>query len=170
MRRLLLAVPLVLLIAAPAAFAGGWATVGMSSTPAGTEPGKPWNVEMTVLQHGRTPLEGLSPSVTIINGDARETFAAKETSKPGVYRVAVTFPTAGKWSYEVDDGFISGQPHTFAPVQIGAPASAPAAATTTADDGGPSLVWLIGGLALLAAAAGLLVFSRRGRQHHPQAA
>ncbi len=166
MRRLLLALPLVLLLAAPAAFAGGWATVGMSSTPAGVEPGKPWNVELTILQHGRTPLVGVHPSLTISRGDARETFAASETSRPGVYRAAVTFPTAGTWSYEVDDGFISGRPHTFAPVRIGAPATP----VTPAGEGGPSLAWLLGGLGLLAAAAGLLVLSRRPRRHHPQAA
>ena len=57
MRRLLFALPIIALLAlAPSAFAGGWATVGLSSTPTGSEPGKPWNVEMTVLQHGRTPL------------------------------------------------------------------------------------------------------------------
>ena len=68
-----------------------------------------------------------------------KTFAAKPTGKPGVYRAAVVFPSAGKWTYEVDDGFITGQPHTFPAVQIGAPARAPRrAAATTADDGGPS--------------------------------
>ena len=39
MRRLLLASSIIaLLVLAPAAFAGGWATVGLSSTPAGTSP------------------------------------------------------------------------------------------------------------------------------------
>jgi MYXO-CTERM domain-containing protein len=170
-RRSLLLVPLFVLAVASPAFGGGWATVGLSSTPAGVEPGKPWTVDMTILQHGRSPLEGVKPSLTIVNGDASKTFSAKPTGKPGVYRVAVTFPTAGKWSYQVDDGFISGQPHTFAAVQIGEPASVPAAnrTTTAADDGGPSLIWLIGGVALLAAAAALL-FARRPRHHHPQAA
>jgi hypothetical protein len=167
---LLIAVPLVFLALVSTAVAGGWATVGMSSTPDGVQPGKPWVVDMTVLQHGRTPLEGLSPSLTIVNGDARQTFRAKETKEPGVYRVSVTFPTAGLWNYQVDDGFISGQPHTFKAIRIGAPGStAPAANTTPADDGGPSLIWLIGGLALLAAAAALLL-ARRPRHHHPQAA
>ena len=145
MRRLLIAVPLLFLALASTAVAGGWATVGMSSTPTGVEPGKPWVVDMTVLQHGRTPLEGLNPSLTIVNGDSRQTFHAKETKQPGVYRVSVTFPTSGLWTYEVNDGFITGQPHTFKSVQIGAPATttAPAANTTSADDGGPSLIWLI---------------------------
>ena len=177
MRRLLIAVPLLFLALAATAFGGGWATVGMSSTPEGTKPGDPWVVDMTILQHGRTPLQDLNPTLTIVNGDARQTFNAKETAEPGVYRVSVTFPSSGLWSYEVNDGFISGQAHTFKAIQIGAPGTPPVAANTNttpttaaADDGGPSLLWLIPGLALLAAAAALLLARRPRRPHHPQAA
>jgi hypothetical protein len=172
-RRLLIAVPLVFLALTATAFGGGWATVGMSSTPEGAKPGEPWVVDMTILQHGRTPLEGVHPSLTIINGDARHTFNAKATKELGVYRVSVTFPTKGLWNYQVDDGFISGQPHTFKAVEIGAPGTTTSTTPTTSDDGGPSLIWLIPGLALLAAAAGVLLFARRprhGGHHHPQAA
>jgi hypothetical protein len=163
MRRLLLAVGL-LLVAAPAAQAGGWATVSLSSTPAGTAPGEPWNVEMTVLQHGVTPLSDVKPGVIISRGDETRTFAAKPTGKPGVYRAAVVFPAAGRWNYEVDDGFVP-PTHTYPAVQIG---GAPAAATS-ADDGGPNLLWLVPGIALLLAAAAL-VLRPRLRHHEPQAA
>lgn len=163
MRRLLLAVGL-LLVAAPAAQAGGWATVTLSSTPAGTVPGAQWNVDITVLQHGVTPLSDVEPAVTISSGDATKTFAAKPTGKPGVYRAEVVFPAAGKWSYEVDDGFMRGVPHTYPAVQIGA---APVAATS--DGGGPNMLWLVPGIALLLAAAAL-VLRPRGRHHQPQAA
>ncbi len=112
--------------------------------------------------------------MTIINGDARETFPGTPVDgKPGVYRAEVVFPTAGRWTYQVDDGFISGQPHSFPAVDIGAPASAPAtAASTTADDGGPSMLWLGLGIALLALAAAVLLLRdrRRPRPHQPQAA
>ena len=172
MRRVLVALPLALvLLIAPEAYAGGWATVGLSSTPAGTEPGKPWPVEITVLQHGVTPLEGVKPAVIITSGDARKTFAAKPTGKPGVYRAEVVFPTAGRWSYAVDDGFITEGMHTFPAVQIGADTPAPAPAAATGDDGGggPSAGWLVPGVALLLLAAALLARDRR-RHHDPQAA
>ena len=168
MRRVLIALLLALvLLIAPAAHAGGWATVGLSSTPAGTEPGTPWPVEITVLQHGVTPLEGVEPTVIITSGDARETFPATPTGKPGVYRAEVVFPTAGRWTYAVDDGFISERPHTFPAVQIGAATSAPAPAAATGGDG-PSAGWLVPGVALLLAAAALLARNRR-RHHHAQA-
>ena len=80
---------LLFLALAAAAFARWLGDGGVSSTPGGRTPGKPWVVDMTVLQHGRTPLEGLKPSLTIINGDSRQTFHAKETKEPGVYRVSV---------------------------------------------------------------------------------
>jgi hypothetical protein len=137
----------------------------LSSTPAGAAPGAPWNVDITVLQHGRTPLQDVEPAVIITSGDATKTFAAKPTGKPGVYRAAVVFPTAGRWQYEVDDGFVP-PTHTFPAVQIGA---APAAAATS-DDGGPNLLWLVPGIALLLAAAGIASRTRGRHDHQPQAA
>ena len=100
MRRSLLPFPLALVLAldaAASAHAGGFATVGLSSTPDGVAPGKPWNVEITVLQHGRTPLDGLTPRVQIRSGDKTREFAAKPAGKKGVYRAAVVFPQAGRW-------------------------------------------------------------------------
>jgi hypothetical protein len=158
MRRVLLAVSLLLLFA-PAAHAGGWATVSLSSTPTD----KDWTVDLTVLQHGRTPLNDVQPVVTIRSGDTIKDFAAKPTGKPGVYRANVVFPTTGRWTYQIDDGFVSQIPHTYPPVQIGE-----AAAATTSDDGGPNLLWLIPGIALLVVAALLLI--RPGRTREPQAA
>jgi hypothetical protein len=165
MRRLLLALGL-LLVAAPAAHAGGWATAGLSSTPAGTAAGAPWVVDITVLQHGVTPMTDVSPTVTISKGQATKTFAAKPTGKAGVYRASVVFPTAGKWDYEIYDGFVV-EPHTYPPVQIG---GAPAAATATPGDDGPNLLWLVPGIALLLAAAALILRTRVRGTHQPQAA
>jgi hypothetical protein len=162
-RRVLLAVGL-LLVFAPAARAGGWATVGLSSTPDATAAGKAWVVDITVLQHGRTPLTDVKPVVMISSGAEHQDFAARPTGKPGVYRASVVFPSAGRWEYQIDDGFISQQPHTYPAVQIGA---TPA---TAASDGGPSRLWLIGGIALLLAAAALLVGPRLRHSQQPQAA
>ena len=122
MRRLLL-VPvlaaLALALPAAGAQAGGFATAGLSSTPEGVAPGEPWKVDITVLQHGRTPLDGLVPRVRIASGGTSRDFVAKPAGDPGVYRAEVVFPSAGRWDYVVLDGFIDAMPHTFPPVQIG---------------------------------------------------
>ena len=164
MRRLLLLFPLALLFAATPALAGGWATVGLSSTPAGVAAGKSWNVDITVLQHGRTPLAGVTPTVRIHSGGTSREFTAKATAKPGVYRAAVVFPKAGHWSYEVNDGFIGQVWHTFPAVQIGDGAVTPAVPAATSD-GGIATGWLWGAGAVLLLALAVLGLDRRRRAH-----
>jgi hypothetical protein len=156
-----LAAAAVLLGLPAAAAAGGWATVSLSSTPEGLGPGAPWDVEMTILQHGRTPLDGVQPSITMTNGATGETrtVQAKPAGRPGVYEARAVFPDAGRWTYAIDDGF--SRVHDYPAVTIGgAAASAPAAAA--ADDGFPWTALLVSLLAGLAA-AGLMTVVRRRR-------
>ncbi len=125
-------VGLVLLLLLPAgASAGGWATVGVSGLPDGTPAGGTWTVDVEVLQHGRTPLEGVHPGVLLRGpgGDERR-FAAVATGRPGIYRARVTFPRAGRFAYVIDDGF--GQQHQLGSVTVAA--SAPPAAAATGGD------------------------------------
>ena len=157
MRRVLLALS-IRLVLAPPAHAGGWATVELDSTPTG----KRWDVNVTVLQHGRTPLAGVTPRIEIRNGTQTKGFDATPTRKKGVYHAAVTFPSDGRWTYVVYDGFIANQQHTFPPVTIGQQA-----APATAGDG-PRWWLAAGGLALIFVAALILVPKRRA--HQPQAA
>ena len=115
-----------------AANAGGFATVGLSSLPDGTAPGRPWHVTLTILPHGRPPLPGLSPVIRIRSGATTRTFPARAAGRPGVYTADVVFPAAGTWRYAIDDGF--SQTHNFAPATIGTapPAAAPAPAPAIA--------------------------------------
>jgi hypothetical protein len=148
--------PLTLLLAlavAVPALAGGFATAGISTTPAGVEPGEPWNADITVMRHGLTPMDGLTPLLRIRSGDTTREFAAKPTGQTGVYRAVVVFPTAGKWEYEVIDGFRTDVTHTFPAVEI---ASAGGGSTFSAS-------WLWGAGAALAAAVAVLALDRRRR-------
>jgi hypothetical protein len=152
MRAFLLAVSAALVLAAPAA-AGGWATAGLGPPDSGIGPGDTWNAEVTILQHGVTPLVGVSPVVKISKGGETHNFPAAPTGKDGVYLAKVKFPSEGTWTYQVDDGF--SRTHSFAAVQIG----------TGSGDGGFSIsdwTWV-----LAAAAAALLVLlvliARRSR-------
>ena len=158
MKKLLLVLA-VAAIAAPAASAGGWATVGLSSLPpSGLEPNQAWPVDITVLQHGRTALAGVTPIVRIRNdgGNVVKSFTAKPTGKTGVYHAVVSFPGEGTYSYEVYDGFTQyggAQTHTFKSVQIGAPS-----------DSFPYLPLGVGLALALGLAAGTVVYLRRGRE------
>ena len=128
MKKLLLVVAVVAAVAAPAASAGGWATVGLSSLPpSGLKANQDWPVDITVLQHGRTPLAGVIPIVRIRGGGGNvvKSVTAKPTGKTGVYHAVVRFPGSGTFAYEVYDGFVTyggAQTHTFKQVQIGPPA------------------------------------------------
>ena len=141
------------LATAGAAGSGGFATVGVSPMPP-DDAGTPWNVNLKVLQHGRTPLDGVVPMITIRNASTGETksFTATPTGTSGMYRATVTFPSNGTWTYEINDGFT--QTHTFAPV-------------TLSGDGGDSSapIWAISGAVALGMAllAGLVLFARRRR-------
>src|SRR5687767_2747638 len=104
MRRLVPLVALLgLLVAAPPAAAGGFATVGLSSTPDGLGANRPWHVDITILAHGRNPAPFVQPSVEISSGSETRVFATRETAKEGVHRATVIFPRAGTWEYKVND-------------------------------------------------------------------
>ena len=158
MKRLLLGLALAGLLLPGAALGGGFATVQLSSLPAGTDAGGTWTPTMTILQHGVTPLDGLQPAVRITDeAGAITTFAAKPAGEPGTYLAEVTFPSAGTWRFEIWDGF--SQTHTYSPVTIGdgGDASFPTAG--------------VGGIVLAALAlAGALVVVLRRRRPGPSPA
>ena len=165
MRRCLLILPLLLLTAPAVSHAGGFATTGLSSTPDGLRAGESWKVELTILQHGQTPLSDLNPEIVAIDADGnRTTFAAKPTGKPGRYATTVRFPKPGQWRYVVYDGFNNGMPTTYPAVMI-----RDTAPTTTVREpdpvGPPGLPIAIGGVLLVGAVAFWLVHRRR----HPPA-
>ena len=142
------------------ALAGGWATVSLSSTPDGLSPGQPWLVELEILQHGRTPLDGVEPSIVLTERatGATRTVAAEPTGRPGMYEARAVFPGAGRWTYAVDDGF--SQVHDYPAVTIGGTGSAPATAAG-GDDGFPWSALLVSLLAGLGAAGLITVLWRR---------
>ena len=161
MRSLLLAATAALLVAAPAS-AGGWATAGLGPPDDGLGAGDTWNAQMTIMQHGVTPLVGVQPAVIITNASSGKQlrFEAKPTDTAGVYLAKVKFPSEGTWRYAVYDGFTQyggQQVHTFAPVRIG----------PGGDDGLsiPSWAWGVG-----LAAVGITAVFLLARRSRPSAA
>jgi hypothetical protein len=145
---------------APAASAGGWATVGFAPLPDGTSAGSTWSPTIYVKQHGVTPLAGLQPIVEVYDDTgAAAKFLATETPEAGVYEADVVFPSQGNWSVTIHSGF--GESHvTYGPAAIGAPAVGGGDVRETPVVGlGLAALALLGGMALL--------LTRRGRSLTP---
>ena len=149
MRKLLAALAVSLLLPSAAA-AGGFATVGLDSPPDGSGT---WRVELTILQHGRTPLDGLDPKAIVKRGSVRRVFAAEPAGPTGVYRAEVVFPAPGIWRYVVDDGFSS--THTFPPVRVGNAKDEIAPVEAASTGGGPDIPLALAAAAVAGLAAGV---------------
>ena len=149
-----------------------------SGGPTTMDPGDPWNADLLV--HGEPEiLAEATPGISIRgpNGEER-TFDARATGRRAadgqlIYRVTVTFPSDGRWSYQLLDG-VTERAYEGGTVLVGDAASAPAddeaaprapspAPATAGDDSFP--LWpLLGGLLAAGIAAVVAVgLVRRGR-------
>ena len=118
MKKVLLAL-VAALVLAPAAEAGCWATVKLSSMPRGQSV---WNVRVTPLQHGHRTLPAAKPRIEIRRGKGKWiVYRTRATKTRGTYAARVVFPRAGTWKIRVWDGFEPhcARYHAYAPVLIG---------------------------------------------------
>jgi hypothetical protein len=130
MRRIALVLVLAVLVPAEVAQAGGWATVELGQPPSGLEAGKPWRVELIVKQHGITPMEGVTPSITIVSAaGAERTFPALPTGRVGHYVANVEFPAGGTFSARISDGFTDAVKHRISHLYVGGGTAAAASDT-----------------------------------------
>ncbi|MDQ2984354.1 MAG: hypothetical protein M3R70_10615 [Actinomycetota bacterium] len=151
MRRtiVLLLTALATLALIPAAAAKGDAKIQVSPVPKNLKPGKPWNATLTLLIEGNSPwdITGVAPALQLRNPKTGKTeiFYGRQTSRTGVYRAKVVFPSKAK--YELTAWVDSNNPQFPSnrfEVAVGAAAS----------DGTGWVLPLLGALAL-AGAAGL---------------
>ena len=178
LRRIVAVTATLVSLAAPA---GASATVGLAPPPERTTAGDVWLANMTILQHGRTPLpdaRNARPTVTIRNGATGEeaTFVAKVSDATrGTYVARVVFPSGGRWTYEVFDDFTSwggekapcAQTHTFAAVEI---AGASGSGGGVPPRGSSFPVWAVTGAALALIGGALAFVLARGRLRAREAA
>ena len=100
-RSIMLALVLSLILTFPA-FAGGWAVITLDELPSNVVAGQPLTIGFTVLQHGQTPLTGLSPTITTnLYKEEEFTVTAGPEGKPGHYAATLTFPKEGDWQWSI---------------------------------------------------------------------
>ena len=128
----LILVLLASLIFAAPAFAGGWAVITLDEMPSNVVAGEPLTIGFTVLQHGRTPMVGLTPTITAnLYKDQEFVVKAEPEGKTGHYTATVTFPKEGEWRWSIQ-AFTMDQtmPMLSVAAPIAAEVSAPNAAKT----------------------------------------
>jgi hypothetical protein len=120
------------LVLATTVLAGGWAVITLDKLPTDVSAGQPVTIGFTVLQHGRTPMPDLVPTVTLRSGTERIIVPAEEDGKAGHYTATLTFPTEGAWDWSIQ-AFTMDQPMPALSVSASA-ASSSATSTSTAPD------------------------------------
>jgi hypothetical protein len=158
-----------------AALAGGSATVALTSPPADPTAGAATTIDLTVLQHGVTPVSW--PRITVVATDSATGATVRAEARPtpgatGRYSATLTFPTDGSWllSYESPDLVMQGTATLDIAAAVTAPAPAATPAASAASDLAPMVA--IGALVLLFIVAfGVLVLHdrRADRREQPQA-
>lgn len=102
--RIALAVALLIsLILAVPVFAGGWAVITLDELPTKVVAGEPLTIGFTVLQHGKTPMDGLSPTITAnLNKEQEFIVNAEPDGQPGHYTATLNFPKEGEWRWFIN--------------------------------------------------------------------
>jgi cytochrome c1 len=147
-------------------FAGGWAVITLDELPTNVVADEPVTIGFTVLQHGRTPLDGLYPTVTAnLYKEQEFVVHAEPGDKPGYYTATFTFPKEGEWRWSIQ-AFTMDQPM---PMLTVAPAekviASPSGAKTEPANLALSPTLIISGIVLLVGLIGAVIaFRSRSRQ------
>jgi mono/diheme cytochrome c family protein len=156
-----LALLLSAVLAIPA-IAGGWAVITLDTLPTGVVAGEPFNIGFTVLQHGRTPMSGLDPTITATLSKSESFIVhAKPEGETGHYAATLTFPTKGNWNWSIQ-AFSMEQ--AMPVLSVAPPIAAPVSQQPVAETAPISAVWIVRVLALVIGLAGVVVaYQRKSR-------
>src|SRR5687767_11688327 len=138
--------------------AGGWAVITLDELPTDVPAGEPLTIGFTVLQHGKTPMTDLDPTVTARSGDEKMVVLAEAEGKPGHYAATLTFPTEGKWEWSIQ-AFTMDQP--MPALTVSAPTVASTTKTQAEANASITLLPIVRALALGIGLVGLVVAFRR---------
>ena len=114
----LMLVALTLLVLAAPALAGGWAAVTLDRLPADVRAGETLHLGFMVRQHGKTPINNVTPYLRATRPGASEILRvdAKQEGPVGHFVLDVTFPSAGTWDWQIVPEPFDGT--AFAPLTV----------------------------------------------------
>lgn len=147
-----------LFASASSARAGGWATVTLSELPTEVVAERPFTVEFSVRQHGRTPVVDMDATVTVIHAASSTKIEAQadDAAKAGFYTATLTLPHAGEWHWEINAFY--GTTYPMPPLTV----NEAAAVASVGSSGGTAVAWqLIWGWTAAAGAVLCLFFWTR---------
>ncbi|HEY7463524.1 MAG TPA: hypothetical protein VH987_03685 [Candidatus Limnocylindria bacterium] len=154
------------ILTAATALAGGWANAVMDEPPADPPgSGNPLIVGFTLLQHGETPVDWGSPTVTLTEATTGESVSAvaRPDGARGHWSAELAVPRDGTWQWTVRHDLeivLVG----FEPLRIGASDGTTAATTAGAQPALLVTLALLGSLAALVLAATAITLRSRRRQ------
>ena len=163
---LLSALALSLLLAAPAA-AGGWAATTLDERPGGFVAGDTYQIGYTIRQHGQTPVNveelGGTTEIRITSPQSGKTIAFQGVREgaTGHYVAKVTFPSEGKWTWEVTQGPFEPQPLGSISVKPAGTGAQTGSGAQTAAAPAPQQSPLLPAALVLATAGAALLFGTR---------
>lgn len=149
------------LVPAIPVFAGGWAVIVLDELPTSVVAGEPLTIGFTVLQHGRTPMEGLDPIVTAkLSLGEKFVVKAEPGKKPGHYVATLIFPKEGNWNWSIQ-AFSMDQP--MPTLSVAAPADGVASQPVVKSEPAAEFPWLVVGASALGVGLAALAFAFRRR-------
>lgn len=84
--------------------------ITLDELPTNVRAGEPLTIGFTVLQHGKTPMIDLDPTITAtLLKDKQFVVVAEAEGKPGHYTATLTFPKEGDWRWSIQ-AFTMDQP------------------------------------------------------------
>jgi hypothetical protein len=116
MRKLIVLLGAAALVSAPAVLAKE-RNVSMVGAPAAPKAGQAWTATISVKMDGRYTI-GKAPAVRLINAAGKAlTIVSAPTSRAGIYRARLAFPTSGMWRVLVLDRQ-TGRSYEFHQMQV----------------------------------------------------
>lgn len=104
-RTLIVVLMFLVTLALPAtiALAGGWVVITLDSLPGQIRAGEMVRLGFSVRQHGVRPLNDVAPTLSAVNQDTGErvTIAAAQVGETGHFELAMRFPEAGVWEWQI---------------------------------------------------------------------